>query len=143
MIAVVAVLAATGALAFFTFGSSESSVLARFSGTSQAPASIETFLRGNANYDADLVWSSYSDDARQRFATRGASLDELRRQLATARERGTRIEDFSYIGGQQLQNGTTMYFYLARVVNGQTQGQREYVPYVFTLDASGKIARVQ
>ena len=112
-------------------------------GTGAEPPATERFLRGNQTFDAEMVWEAYSETAQARFASRGGSLAEIRRQLEAARQSGTRIEGFDYIGGRQLQGGGSIEFYLVTVVSGQTQGQREFVPYVFTLDASGKIDRVQ
>lgn len=110
-----------------------------------ASSAVDAFLRGNQTYDAELVWNAYSDDARERLRSRGTGLEELKRQLALARERGSKIEEATFVGSQQLPNGLSMHFYLVRVANGQTQAQaqRDYVPYAFTLDGSGKITRVQ
>lgn len=122
------------------------------------PAAIEAFLQGNRSYNADLVWNAYSSDAQERLRLRGSGPDEIKRQLAVAKERGTKIDEATFVGVQQLPDGLSMYFYLVRVSNPliqaqaqpQSQGlpvpqqmQRDYVPYVFTLDASGKISRVQ
>jgi hypothetical protein len=124
---------------------------------SSDPKAIDAFLQGNRSYDAELVWSAYSPDAQERLRARGAGLEDLKRQLAAAKERGTRIDEASYVGAHPLPDGSTMHFYLLRVSNqvlqaqSQTQSQgltatqtlREYVPYAFTVDASGKISRVQ
>lgn len=107
------------------------------------PPAVSAYLRGNRSFDADLIWNAYSDEAKERLRSRGGGLEELKRQLSLARERGTRIEDAVYVGGHQLPNGSSMHFYVVRISGAQTQGQREFVPYVFTLDGSGKISRVQ
>ena len=115
-------------------------IVAQLRGT--APAATEDYLRGNRDYNADLVWSSLSDDARARLRTQGASPEDLQRQMETAREHGVKLEEISYIGGKVLPDGTSMQFYLVGV-RQDTKSDIDYQPYMFTLDRDGKIAKVQ
>jgi hypothetical protein len=107
-----------------------------------APVATEDYLRGNRDYNADLVWQSLSGDARQRLSGQGGSEEELQRQMEAARQRGFKLEDFSYIGGKSLPDGTSMQFYLVSV-RQQQRADLDYQPYMFTLDRDGKIAKVQ
>lgn len=106
------------------------------------PQATGDYLRGNRDYNADLVWQSLSSDARQRISGQGASQDDLQRQMEQARQRGFKLEDFSYIGGKSLPDGTSMQFYLVSV-RQQAKSDLDYQPYMFTLDRDGKIAKVQ
>ncbi len=106
------------------------------------PKATGDYLRGNRDYDAELIWGSLSDEARQRFSSQGGSVDDITRQVMTARERGVKLEDVSYIGGKALPDGTSMQFYLV-AVRPQPKADVEYVPYMFTLDRDGKIEKVQ
>ena len=106
------------------------------------PVATEEYLRGNREYNATLMWASLSDEARQRLLANGGSEENLQRQLQVARERGTRLEEVSYIGGKELPDGTSMQFYLVGVKQ-PTRNDLEYIPYLFTLDRGGKIAKVQ
>jgi hypothetical protein len=106
------------------------------------PQATGDYLRGNRDYNADLVWQSLSNDARQRLSGQGGSQEDLQRQMEAARQRGFRLEDYSYIGGKSLPDGTSMQFYLVSV-RQQQRTDLDYEPYMFTLDRDGKIAKVQ
>jgi hypothetical protein len=111
--------------------------------THQAPSSTESYLKGNQEFNAELMWTALAPEAQERFRSRGATSQELQQQMDAAREQGTKLEDFSYIGGQRLPDGTSMHFYLVLTKGPQSRADSTYIPYVFTLDRGGKIARVQ
>ena len=115
--------------------------LANLRGAS-APPSTEDYLRGNRDYDADLVWGSLSTDAQTRLKSGGGSLADLQRQMEAARGAGIKLEEVSYIGGKSLPDGTSIQFYLVGV-RQQARSDIDYQPYMFTLDRDGKIAKVQ
>jgi hypothetical protein len=107
-----------------------------------APNATEDYLRGNRDYNADLVWNSLDSDAQSRFSSQGGSRDGLQQQMDTAKQRGVQITETSYIGGKSLPDGTSMQFYLVGV-RQQSGTNIDYQPYMFTLDHDGKIAKVQ
>jgi hypothetical protein len=107
-----------------------------------APTSTEDYLRGNRDYNADLVWNSLNSDAQTRLSAGGGSLDDLRLQMDTAKQKGVKLEEASYIGGKSLADGTSMQFYLVGI-RQPARSDIDYQPYMFTLDQSGKIAKVQ
>ena len=107
-----------------------------------APNSTEDYLRGNRDYNADLVWSSLTDDAQNRLRSQGGSQDALQQQMDAARQKGIKLEDVSYIGSKTLPDGTSTVFYLVGI-RQQATSNIDYQPYMFTLDQSGKIAKVQ
>jgi hypothetical protein len=109
---------------------------------SSAPGATEDYLRGNRDYNADLVWGSLNSDAQSRLQSRGGSLEDLQRQMEAARQQGIRLEEISYIGSKAFPDGTSMQFYLVGV-RQQAQSDVNYQPYMFTLDRDGKIAKVQ
>ncbi len=107
-----------------------------------APNSTEDYLRGNRDYNADLVWASLNDDAQNRLRSQGGSLEDLQQQMEAARTHGIKLEEVSYVGGKSLPDGTSMQFYLVGV-RQQPRSDIDYQPYMFTLDRDGKIAKVQ
>jgi hypothetical protein len=109
---------------------------------SSAPLATEDYLRGNRDYNADLVWGSLNTDAQSRLQNRGGSLEDLQRQMEAARQQGIRLEEISYIGSHALPDGTSMQFYLVGI-RQQARSDIDYQPYMFTLDRDGKIAKVQ
>jgi hypothetical protein len=110
--------------------------------SASAPVSTEDYLRGNRDYNADLVWNSLNNDAQSRLSAGGGSLDDLRQQMDSAKQKGVKLEESSYIGGKSLPDGTSMQFYLVGI-RQPTRSDIDYQPYMFTLDPSGKIAKVQ
>ncbi|MSQ23663.1 MAG: hypothetical protein EXR58_03795 [Chloroflexi bacterium] len=105
------------------------------------PSATAQYLKGQEVYDAHMVWDSYSERVLREAQQRGLSLDDTQRQLDRARQVGTKIEQIDYIGGYPIPNGS-MHFY---VVFRSDPSRREAVPvpYVFTLDGSGKIDAVE
>ncbi len=107
----------------------------------EEPPATAAYLRGQQVFDARLIWESYSDRVVQNLQQIGVGVDETQKQLDRAREVGTRIQEIQYIGGYPLPTGS-MEFYLV----GRTARSSEnvtYIPYMFTLDARGKIDRVE
>jgi hypothetical protein len=111
-------------------------------GASAPPSATEDYLRGNQNYDAQLMWNSLSSDAQQQLSGQGGSASTLDRQMQAAKDRGIKLEEFSYIGGKPLPDGTSVQFYLVGMQD-QPQASVDYQPYMFTLDRTGKITKVQ
>jgi hypothetical protein len=132
------VAAALGGLQSFQSGSLNLSL----PGPRRAPDATENFLKGNQTYNAQLIVSSLSDDAVDRARARNA-IQEHQQRLEMARERGVRMEQFDYVGGQSLPDGTSLQFYVVAMRGFGGRPELEYVPYVFTLDRSGKIVRIQ
>ena len=113
------------------------------SASRSAPQATENYLKGNQTFNAELMWSALATEAQERFRSRGSTLPELQRQMESARDQGTQLDEFSYVGGQGLPDGTSMHFYLVLTKGPQSRSDPQYVPYVFTLDRAGKISRVQ
>ena len=106
------------------------------------PAAAEDFLQGNREYNAQRMWESFGDDARERLRSQGGSVEAIGRQMQAAKERGVTLEEINYVGGKDLPDGSSMQFYLV-AVRQQPKADIEYIPYTFTLDRIGKIAKVQ
>src|SRR5215212_2755987 len=102
--------------------------------THDAPTSTQNYLKGNQEFNAELMWTALAPEAQERFRARGATTQELQQQMDVARDQGTRLEDFSYIGGQRLPDGTSMHFYLVLTRGPKSQADPAYIPYVLTLD---------
>jgi hypothetical protein len=107
-----------------------------------APTATEDYLKGNRDYNADLVWNSLDNDAQSRITSQGGSRDGLQQQMEAARQKGVQLAEMSYIGGKALPDGTSMQFYLVGI-RQQSGSGIDYQPYMFTLDRDGKIAKVQ
>jgi hypothetical protein len=104
------------------------------------PQATAAYMRGQQTYDARAVWEAYSERVLQDLERRGASLEDEQRRLDRARELGVRIGEVEYVGGYGLPNGS-IHFYVATRTS-RTRDEVVYVPYIFTLDPSGKIEDV-
>lgn len=109
---------------------------------SQEPAATRDYLQGSASFDAARVWSSLSPTAQQRYAAQGGSEQLLQQQLQATKDGGTRLVDISFVGSHPLPNGSVVELYVVGIKSPGSSATR-YVPYMFTLDPSGKIAQVQ
>ena len=116
--------------------------LASLRGSGPAPNATEDYLRGNRDYNADLVWNSLDNDAQSRLSAGGGSRADLQQQMDSAKQQGVQLAEVSYIGGKALPDGSSMQFYLVGI-RQQTRSDLDYQPYMFTLDRDGKIAKVQ
>jgi hypothetical protein len=75
-----------------------------------APPATENYLRGNRDYNADLVWNSLDNDAQSHLKDQGGSLDDLQKQMEAARSQGVKLEEVSYIGGKAQPTGRAFSF---------------------------------
>jgi hypothetical protein len=107
------------------------------------PASTESYMKGNETFNAELVWNALSDEAQNRLRSRGSSVQALQDQMDQAKQAGRQFSQVTYIGGQSFADGTSLHFYTVLSRGLQSRGDPEPIPYVFTLDQSGKIVRVQ
>jgi hypothetical protein len=107
-----------------------------------APTATEDYMRGNRDYNADLMWTSLNNDAQSHLRDQGGSLEDLQKQMEAARLHGMKLEEVAYIGGKSLPDGSSMQFYLVGI-RQQARSDIDYQPYMFTLDRDGKIAKVQ
>ncbi len=112
-------------------------------GSSGAPTATENYMKGTETFNAELVWNALSDEAQGRYRSRGGSMQALQSQMDQAKQAGAQLEHVTYIGGQAFPDGTSMHFYTVLTRGPQSRTDAEPIPYVFTLDKSGKIVRVQ
>lgn len=111
-------------------------------GMAQAPkhdarlASIERYLEGQKNANVTMMWESVSEEMRadeEAFAN-------TQRRVAMAKLNGISFVDQTYVGGTGLSDGGSVHLYVISINNGAQDGQ---FPLTFTLNQSGKIARIE
>jgi hypothetical protein len=112
-------------------------------GSNGAPSSTQNNMKGTETFNAELVWNALSDEAQGRYRSRGGSMQALQSQMDQAKQAGAQLDQVTYIGGQAFPDGTSMHFYTVLTRGPQSRTDAEPIPYVFTLDKSGKIVRVQ
>jgi len=145
VIFLVALVAAAGLLVFQSGLPSFSMALPSpsFRVGNSPPTSTENYMKGNETFNAELVWNALSDEAQSRLRSRGTTIQALQEQMDQAKQAGRQFNQVTYIGGQSFPDGTSMHFYTVLSRGLQSRGEPEPIPYVFTLDQSGKIVRVQ
>jgi hypothetical protein len=104
-------------------------------------AAVESFLEGQASYDADMMWESFSPRFQAALIDQGMSHDDLAARVKNERDSGQRYRSASYIGGITLQSNLKMYFYAVNVSSSQSN-QSGTISFVFTVDQSGKITDI-
>lgn len=112
-------------------------------GSGGQPNSTESYMRGTETFNAELVWNAYNDEAQSSYRNRGVNIQAMQNQMDQARQAGIKLEQVTYIGGQAFPDGTSMHFYTVLTRGPQPRAEPEPMWYVFTLDRSGKIAKVQ
>src|SRR5262245_7288442 len=123
-----------------SFGAGEQ--VASYQGSGgEEPAATVSFIKGQQVYDARLVWDAFSDRMRRSYQQRGSGIEDIQRQLESSRQRGPHIEQAQYIGSYPIPSGKMAFYVIAQ--SSGVRGNVSYVPYTFTLDASGKIDRVE
>jgi hypothetical protein len=98
-------------------------------------AAVETYIQGQQNFNADMMWDAYSTDYQANQLANGASKATLQAQASSQRTAGLQFVHYDYIGGVTLDNGS-MYFYS---VDLSLQNQRARFPIIFKADQDGKI----
>ncbi|HJZ48760.1 MAG TPA: hypothetical protein VKE41_16395 [Roseiflexaceae bacterium] len=101
-------------------------------------AAVETYIKGQQNFNADMMWDSYSTDYQANQLANGASKATLQAQASSQRSAGLQFVHYDYIGGVKLDTGS-MYFYS---VDLSLQNQRARFPIIFKADHDGKIVGI-
>ncbi len=104
-----------------------------------APA-VLAFLRGQATFDADLMWEALSPELRTKLEAQAMNHETMAEQIERERRAGQRYHDYQYIGGLQIDNSRSMYFYVVEVSSSEAS---DMVSYVFTVDRNGKIINIE
>jgi hypothetical protein len=113
---------------------------ANYQASDNEPNATASYARGMLTGDARLVWNAYSERAARDLQGRGINLDVTQRQLDESRQNGNTIQQVQYVAGYPIPQGSMHFYVVTRA--GRARGDVAYVPYVFTLDARGKIDRI-
>lgn len=103
--------------------------------------SVLDFLRGQQNYDAELMWSSFSPGLQEALEDQGVAKDDLATQAESERRAGHRYRDFEYVGGVDLENNQRRFFYVVDI-QSPTPERNGTFSFIFTVDRAGKIVSV-
>ncbi len=107
---------------------------------SPSPAA-EDFIKGQATFNASLMWQSFSDDFKQRLTQRGTNQQSLQRQLDQRKQSGAKIDQVQYAGGVKTAEGSRIFMYVL-TMQAPDQGMAE-THYVLTVDQTDKIVNVE
>ena len=101
-------------------------------------AAVETYIKGQQSFNADMMWDAYSTDYQANQLANGASKATLQAQASSQRSAGLQFVHYDYIGGVTLDTGS-MYFYS---VDLSLQNQHARFPIIFKADQDGKIVGI-
>jgi hypothetical protein len=104
------------------------------------PPATAAYLRGQANGDAQLMWSAFSEKSRRGLQQAGGSIARLQSQLDSAREAGVQIKNITYAGSASIPGGRLVFYVIAQTNPGGTE--ISYEPYTFLLNENGLIDEV-
>jgi len=104
------------------------------------PAVVEQYLKAQAEYNAAAMWDTMSSNLQQRMTLTNNSPTVLQTQLDTARQQGRKYTDAVYVGGLDLGNGRSVYFYVLTV---ESPTGTSHLPYTFVVGQDGKISNIQ
>lgn len=117
--------------------------LNRAAATIPPPPAVETFLRGQREYDADLMWGTFSDSLKAALSDRGFSKSTWQNQADRERQMGVRYVGYEYIAGLELhESRESVFFYLVDREIPSTD-RAGATSYVFFVDQDGKISRIE
>lgn len=100
---------------------------------------VENYIKGQQNYNAELMWTSLSTELQASQLQNGASKQAMQSSIDGKKTRGLRFGKYAYIGGTKLDDGGNMYFYSVDV---QMQGQKARLPMTFFADSDGKVVYI-
>lgn len=103
-------------------------------------AAVESFIQGQQNFNADMMWDAFSTEFQASQLASGASKATLQSQADGQRTMGLKFVRYDYIGGVKELDGGTMYFYS---VDLRLRNQQKRFPMIFRADADGKIIEIQ
>jgi hypothetical protein len=135
---------AGGALYYFTPAmepvaavttTSTSAGLSSVQGLVPSPQTPVEFFKAQQAGDANTMWGLLSDSFKQ-----GQTIQQLQTELEQVKPKMGVIKHISYVGGAKEDDGTGVYLYLLTLDQG---GQTDQVTYLFTLDAQGKILKIE
>lgn len=104
------------------------------------PPIVEKYLKAQANFDANGMWATISDDLKQQLTSSNTSVKELQNELDAAKQSGRQYGQAIYVGGTPLDSNNNAYFYVLTV---NTPNGEMHVPYTYVVGSDGKIASIQ
>jgi len=135
VVAIIALVGVIGWMSYLLWG--PKAAPAQFTRAESLPpaSAIETFIKGQQSFNADMMWDAYSTDYQASQLANGASKATLQAQANSQRTMGLQFVHYDYIGGVQVDNGS-MYFYS---VDLRLRDQQARLPMIFRADVDGKI----
>lgn len=110
-------------------------------GIAPVPA-VESYLQGMTEFDAKLMWDALNEDALRQMQSQGGSLEQLQESLDRTKQSGISYDEVAFIGGYQRRDGIRYLFYVISRRGMGAPNEVEQVWFVFTVDPSGKIAKI-
>ncbi|KAB8143336.1 hypothetical protein F8S13_09965 [Chloroflexia bacterium SDU3-3] len=138
LIAIIALLlGASGWMAFQLWGPKTASAAAL---SSMPPSeNVKNYIKGRTDFNAQLMWSSFSDDLQARRITKGETPDIMQAKADQEEQLGIKFLDYIYIGGLTLDDGDTMYFYSTKLM---IAGENVDIPSTFLTTPDGKLKAI-
>lgn len=135
IIAIIALCGVIGWMSYLLWGPKAAAPAFTRADSLPPAGAIESFIQGQQNFNAEMMWEAYSPDYQASQLATGASKATLQAQANSQRTMGLQFVHYDYIGGVKVDNGS-MYFYS---VDLKLNTQQARLPMIFRADADGKI----
>jgi len=138
VVAIIALLGVIGWMSYLLWGPKAAPPTFTRAESLPPTSAIENYIKGQQNFNADMMWDAYSTDYQAAQLANGASKATLQAQANSQRTMGLQFVHYDYIGGVKIDNGS-MYFYS---VDLRLQNQQARLPMIFRADVDGKITGI-
>jgi hypothetical protein len=138
IVVIIALLGVIGWMSYLLWGPKAAPVAFERAESLPPTAAIENFIKGQQNFNADMIWDSYSTDYQANQLAKGASKLTLQAEANNHRSAGLQYVHYDYIGGVTVDSGS-MYFYS---VDLAVQNQHPRLWIIFRANQDGKIDAV-
>ncbi len=102
-------------------------------------SSVENYIKGQQNFNAELMWASLSPDSQAEQMRGGLSKQTMQSRVDYKKGLGLRFSKYDYVGGVPMDGGGKMYFYSVKVERGD---QNATFPMTFVVDDEGKVTNI-
>jgi hypothetical protein len=135
VVVIVALLGVLGWMSYMLWGPRESAPAFERAESLPPTLAVENYIKGQQNYNADMMWDAYSPEFQAQLLANGASKAMLQARANNERNQGLKYVNYEYIGGVQYGDGS-MYFYTVDLARENQSGRTHMI---FLADPDGKI----
>jgi hypothetical protein len=101
---------------------------------------VESYLVGQQQFNAAMMWEAMSDELKAQMRQNGTTFETFQQQVQQRRDSGLQFTTFQYVGGTGLDAGHSVHLYVVTASDGR---QSRRLPFTFTLNQVHKIVNIE